>query len=133
MTAHSALKTALYSKLTASGTFNTAIGGRVYYLQAPQGAAMPCCVFSFYADNHSWDSGSEFEETYVQFSIFDSSSSSTTVGTLESNLVDLLANITLSVTGYTQVGFKRLSKRYLLDDNKIWNTIIEYRIELQKN
>lgn len=132
MTAHSALKTALYTKLTASGTWNTNIGGRVYYLQAPQGASMPCCVYSFYADTHSWDSGSEFEEVYVQFSIFDSNSSSSNIGTLESNLIDLL-NTTLTITGYTQISLKRLSKRYLIDENRIWNSIIEYRIELQKN
>ena len=132
MTAHSELKTAIFSKLTTAGTWNTNIGGRVYYLQAIQNALMPCCVFSFYADNHSWDSGSEFEEIYIQFSIFDSNSSSSNISTLESNLIDLLDNVTLTLTNFTQIGFKRLSKRYLIDENGIWQTIIEYRIELQK-
>ena len=133
MTAHSELKTSLYSKLTSISTWKTNIGNRVYYLRALQNAAMPYCVYSFYADTHSYDSGNNWEEIYIQFSIFDNNSGSTNISTLESNLINLLDGVTLTFTNYTQISFKRLSKRHLLDEDNVWQTILEYRIELEHN
>lgn len=131
MTANSELKTALYTKLTTAGTFATAIGGRVYYQRSEDSPTYPYCVYSFFADNYSFDSGAEFEEIYIQFSLFDENSSSANISSLESSLIDLLKT-TLTFTTYTQVRFQRINKRYSLSENDTWNTILEYRIEIEK-
>jgi len=133
MTAHEELKEAIFTKLTAAGDFNTNIGGRVYYGIADQPIVYPCCVYSFYADNHSFDSGNKWEEIFIQFSMFSNDSSSAGVTTLESNLIDLLDGAILSFPSFVQIQLKRLSKRYLIDSNKVWNSIVEYRIEMEHN
>jgi len=126
--AHNELKTAIYGKLTSASSFNTNIGGRVYYLQAPHSTAYPYCVFSFFSDLYSFDSGKKWEEIFIQFSIYDNSSSN--IGTLESNLIDLLRDAALTFTNFTQIDLQRTAKRYLLYTD-IFNTILEYRIEIE--
>ena len=132
MTFHNEIKTALYSKLTGSSTWNTNIGGRVYYLTAPQNPTYPYCVFSIFADSNTFDSASEWEETFWQFSIFDKDSSSGDIGTLESNLIDLLYGFELEPTNYTQIQFRREANRYIPDPLEgVYHTILEYRTEFQ--
>ncbi len=133
MTANNELKTAIYSKLTESSDFNTAIGGRVYYVRATDSPTFPYCVFSFFFDEHSFDSGNEWEEVFIQFSLYDENSSNLPVGILESKLIDLLKDVVLSFTNFTQIDFRRTNKRYLLTDDSVWNTVLEYRIELEHN
>ena len=131
MNAHEELKKAIYAKLTGAGDFNTAIGGRIYYGRADQPIQYPCAVYSFYADNYNFDSGNQWEEIFIQISIYSDESSSGTITTIESLLIDLLQDATLSFTNFIQLQFKRLSKRYLIDQDGVWNSIIEYRIELE--
>ena len=132
MTFHNEIKTALYSKLTSTSTWKTNIGGRVYYLNAPQNPTYPYCVFSIFSDDYSYDSGNAWEETYWQFSIFDKDTSSGDIGTLESNLIDLLDGFELEPTNYTQISLTRQSKRYFFDAiDGVYHTIIEYRTEFQ--
>lgn len=132
MTANSELKTALYNRLTSTSTFNTNIGGRVYFQRAEDSPTYPYCVYSIFADNYSYDSANEWEEIYIQFSLFDENSSSSNISTLESNLIDLL-DTTLTFTNFTQINLYRINKRYSLSENDSWNTIIEYRIEIEHN
>ena len=115
------------------GSGGTSYRMTVFYARALQGIAFPYCVFSFYTDNYSFDSGNEWEEVYIQFSLFDNNSSSGDISTLESNLIDLLDGATLTFTNYTQISLTRLSKRHSIDEDNIWQTIIEYRIEMEKN
>ena len=132
MTFHNEIKTALYSKLTGSSTWNTNIGGRVYYISAPQNPTYPYCVFSIFSDLNTFDSASQWEETFWQFSIFDKDSSSGDIGTLESNLIDLLYGFELTPTNYTQIQFRREAKRYFFDSLEgTYHTVLEYRTEFQ--
>ena len=134
MTQDAELKTAIYNKLKSTGDFNTNIGGRIYFQQAPDSPTFPYCVYSIYADTNSFDSGNQWEELFIQFSIFDDSKDSGAVlDGLTSNLIDLLYDATLTFTNYNQIGFWRIAKRNLFSEEKIWHKIIEYRIEMEHN
>ena len=130
MTQDAELKIAIYNKLTSTSDFNTNIEG-VYFELAPDKPTFPYCVYSIFADTNSFDSGNQWEETYIQFSIFDKNSTSVNLDLLTSNLIDLLYDADLSFTNYTQIGFWRIAKRNLYSEAKIWNKIIEYRIEME--
>jgi hypothetical protein len=134
MTAHEETKKAIYEKLTSTSTFKTLTNSRVYYGRAPQYAVFPYCVYSFYADTHSYDSGSKFETIFIQFSIFDKNNSSSGVTNIESALIDLLPNnVALNFTNFIQLGLIRLSKRYLMTEEaeQVWHTVIEYQLDIQ--
>lgn len=135
MTAHNETKSAIYTKLTSTSSFKTAIGSRVYYKKALQGATFPYCVYSFYADTHDFDSGTDFESIYIQFSLYDKSESSSNIGLLEGYLISLLEGSEFSLTNYKQLSLIRLSKRYPIveESNQVWQTIIEYRLFLEHN
>jgi hypothetical protein len=125
-----ALSSATSQTYTSGGT---SYRMSTFYVRALQGVAFPYCVFSFLTDNHTFDSGNEWEEIFIQFSLVDNDSSSGDINTLESNLIDLLDGYTFTFTNYTQISLTRLNKRHLIDGDNIWQTIIEYRIEMEKN
>ena len=133
MTQDAELKAAIYTKLTSSSDFNTNIGGRVYFGQSEDSPTFPYCVYSVFADTNSFDSGNQWEEVFVQFSIFDEGSNSINLDLLTSNLIDLLYNTTLSFSNYTQIQFVRIAKRNLYSEEKIWHKVLEYRIEMEHN
>ena len=132
MTAHAELAASIYAKLSSTGDFNTAVDGRIYYARAEDSPTFPYCVYSFYADNYSIDSGNEWEETYIQFSLYDENAESDNIDLMESYLIDLLKT-TLTFTNYTQIRLQRGSKRFHQTEDDKWNTIIEYRIEIEHN
>lgn len=133
MNAHGELKKAIVDKLTSSSSFATAISNKVYYMIAPQGTVTPYCVYSFFADTHTYDSGNDWEQIFIQFSLYHKDNSSATITILESYLIDLLKDATLTFTNFTQLQLTRLNKRYLLGEDGIWTSIIEYRIEIEHN
>lgn len=134
MTEDAELKIALYNLLKTTGDFNTNIGGRIYFKQAPDKPTFPYCVYSIFVDTNSFDSGNQWEEPFVQFSLFDDSlDDGVIIDLLTSNLIDLLYNTVLSFTNYTQISFERIAKRDIYSEEKIWHKIIEYRIEIEHN
>ncbi|GAF78978.1 unnamed protein product, partial [marine sediment metagenome] len=97
----------------------------------PDKPTFPYCVYSIFADTNSFDSGEQWEETFIQISLFDKGSNSINLDTLTSNLIDLLYDATLSFSNYTQIAFERIAKRNLYSEEKIWHKVLEYRIEMQ--
>lgn len=132
MTEDSELKTAIYNELKSAGDFNTNIGGRIYFQQAPDKPTFPYCVYSIFADTNTFDSGNQWEEPFVQFSLFDNSlDDGVILDGLTSNLIDLLYKATLSFSNFTQITFERIAKRDLLSEEKIRHKVLEYRIEME--
>jgi len=118
----------------ADRTFNTNIGGRIYFEQAPDKPTFPYCVYSFFTDTNSFDSGNQWEETFIQISLFDDTKDDgVIIDGLTSDLIDLFYGSTLSFTNYTQISFERIAKRNLYSEEKIWHKVIEYRIEIEHN
>ena len=103
-----------------------------FYYEAPQGIPFPYNVFSIYADNYTFSSSTDTEEIYIQFSLYDKRDV-TYISTLESGLIDLFDGASLTFSNYTQISLTRKSKRYSRDEDKIYQTIIEYRIVMQHN
>ena len=133
MTQDAELKIAIYDKLTSTSDFNTNIGSRVYFQQAQDSATYPYCVYSIFADDNTFDSGNQWEDVYIQFSIFDENTTSVNLDLLTSNLIDLLYGATLSFTNYTQISFERIAKRNGYSTDDTWNKIIEYKIVIEHN
>ena len=132
MTQDAELKISLYNKLKTAGDFNTNIGGRIYFEQAPDKPTFPYCVYSIFADTNTFDSGSQWEETFIQFSLFDDArDGGVVIDGLTSNLIDLLYDTVLSFTNYTQISFERIAKRNFYSEEKIWHKVLEYRIEME--
>jgi len=128
---HNELKAAVYTKLTSASTFNTNIGGRVVYGFKKEDETYPNCVFNFAEANFTFDSGDSYEDTLILINLFDNNHSSGPIGILESNLVDLLDGYTFTFTNYTQISLVRQKIKHIKDINFVFNTNIEYRIEVQ--
>lgn len=134
MTQDAELKIAIKNKLTSSSDFNTNIGGRVYFQQSPDKPTFPYCVYSIFVDTNSFDSGNQWEEPFIQFSLFDDSrDGGVIIDGLTSNLIDLLYNTVLTFDNYTQIAFERIAKRNIPTERKIWHKVLEYRIEMEHN
>jgi hypothetical protein len=132
MTQDAELKQAIFNKLKTAGDFNTNIGGRIYFEQAPDKPTFPYCVYSIFADTNTFDSGNQWEETFLQFSLFDDSKDDgVVIDGLTSNLIDLLYNTILTFSNYTQIHFERIAKRNFYSEEKIWHKVLEYRIEME--
>ena len=129
------LKTGIYNKATTAGSFNTGIGGRFYFEEAPQGAMFPFCSFHFITQTHSIDSATSFEYPVVQFNLYSKTSGSTEIGNLEQYLRDSFDYASLTVTGYSNV----LTKPYTINrlpktnDQEVWQTTVSYIMTLEKN
>jgi len=132
MTFDNEIKAAIFAKLTSSSSWNTNIGGRVYDRAAPQNPTYPYCVYLPFFHTRTFDSGNQWEQRFYQFAIFDRDTSSGDIGTLESNLIDLLYGFELEPTNYTQIDFQREDNRYFPPTiDGVLQTIIEYRMEFQ--
>jgi len=106
--------TSLYNKLisvTGAGTVYTIVGGRIYQIEAPQGVALPCLVFSISGNETETFMGTavksrqELTATFLFFFKPDSTAAVVTAMAAESALFTLLnrVSITPSDATYTSI------------------------------
>lgn len=112
-------------------TFYTAIGGRLYLDEAPQGAIFPYCTMHIIAGSYDWQFKETFEDTLIQFSLFDFSPSAVTVENAFTNLKDLFDWCTLSVSGYGFL-YMRRGRTSLTRESKIWHRSCDYNCVVEK-
>lgn len=130
------LITGIYSKFTAApaNTFYTAMGGRLYHAEAPQGATFPYTVVFAVSSEHEWTFTDTMEEVLIQFSIFTNESSATNAGAHWAKLIALYDDASLTIAGYSRVSMIRGQSRLLRDtENNIWQYTIEYECFLEKS
>ena len=121
-----------YFKAAPANTFYTAMGGRMYFGEAPQGATFPYCVMSIISSEHDWTFDDEMESVLVQFSIFTNESSAVNIGLHWSKLKSLYDDASLTVSGYTQVSLLRGQSILLREtENNIWQYAVEYECLLE--
>jgi len=135
-----ALYTAIYSKFTAEvagahNSFYTAIGGRLYFAEAPQGATFPYCVYSMISNTPEYFFNDElYEEFLIQFSLFDQDSSAGDIGTNVGYLKSLFDDCSITVASYGHLLFEREMGRLLRDaENNIWHYAVDYNVILEKD
>jgi len=106
--------TSLYNKLisvTGAGTVYTIVGGRIYQIEAPQGVALPCLVFSISGNETETFMGTavksrqELTATFLFFFKPDSTAAVVTAMAAESALFTLLNRVSMtpSDASYTSI------------------------------
>ena len=127
----------IYSKFTGStgaGTLFEDLEGRMHFAEAPQGQTYPYGVFHEISNVPSWTFDADMENYLIQFNLFDDASSgSARINTAFTSLTDLYDWCDLSVSGYSHIYMKReFSNLTRESEDKIWNYVIQYRIETEK-
>jgi len=102
--------TSLYNKLisvTGAGTVYTIVGGRIYQIEAPQGVALPCLVFSISGNETETFMGTavksrqELTATFLFFFKPDSTAAVVTAMAAESALFTLLNRVSMTPSDAT--------------------------------
>lgn len=124
--------TGVYDRLTSAGSFNTAIGGRVYILEAPQRSTFPYCVFFPVVHTPGYTFTSITEEMLLQISLFDEDESPDALETLYGYLASLMDDCTLTISGYVCESCVRESAQLARGDD-YWHHWTTYRIRAHKN
>ena len=128
----------IYQKFTDStgaGSLYADLGGRMHFTEAPQGQTYPYGVYFEISDVPSWTFDSDMESYLIQFNLFDNSTSgSAKINTASKALTDLYDWTDLSTSGYSHVYMKREFSNLIREsESKVWNFMVQYRIENQKD
>jgi hypothetical protein len=91
-----ALNTAIYSRL--AGTYTSA-GTKVYYLQAPDNAALPYIVFDYVASRDENMTQNRTKDCSMFIRAYGTTPGQ--AGTIDGQIDGRLHNVTLTVSGYT--------------------------------
>lgn len=124
-----ALRNEIYRLLkTVSGLWTN----NIFYLEAPQGSALPFCVFSEFANPYAIDSGSVYEVVYVQFALFE-----LRISPLETLVAGVKAVFDLgrekfNVSGHHVVTCMRMADLPPQKFDDVYSIVLQYKIELQK-
>jgi len=108
-----------------------ALSGEIFYQQAPDGTALPYCVFLQTAGNVFEDTADEFGESYVQISVFSSTAAQAESIAQSVHDVFFKSAADFSVTGYN-VNLCSVEGRRSLVFDDVYQEIIEIRISLKK-
>jgi hypothetical protein len=132
------LFTGLYTEFatTPASSFYTALSGRMYLEEAPQGTAFPYAVYSLVnnSPDHYWTS--RFEEATIDFNLYsDSTSGATEITQLYEKLKEQFDDCSLTVSGYSHLRFRRenawLNKLPSeIPDKSIWGYTVQYQVLL---
>lgn len=99
---NTALNTAIYSRL--AGTYTTA-GTKVYYLQAPDNAALPYVVFDYVADRDENYTANRTKNTVMFIRAYGTTPGQ--AGTIDAQIDARLHAGSVTVTGYTNFWTRR--------------------------
>lgn len=143
------LRTGITTRLIgAANTFRTAILQTVasmsyykfYFHIAPQvipgtstALTLPYCVWDLLPMNQQRDSVNKFYDALMQFRVTASTSGDceTTMGYLTDRLEDCEAS--LSITGYSIIRITAYPLIAPAQLDNVWNGVVQYKLELQKN
>jgi hypothetical protein len=124
-----ALNTAIYSQL--AGTYTTA-GTKVYYLQAPDNAALPYIVFDYVADLDENYTANRTKNDVLFIRAYGTTPAQ--AGTIDAQIDGRLHAVTLSVSGYTNFWTRRENAYSLSESDasgrKTYMAGADYRVRL---
>lgn len=128
------LTTAIYGKLSGS-TFSTAIGGRLFKGQAPDGVEYPYSVYTVVTDVPVRTFSEIYEDVLIQFSIFSIASGTTEIEDAYSNLKTLYDEKSLTITGSTLVWMRRSNTIFSVEDHitptgsqRVWAYHVDFEV-----
>lgn len=132
------IKTGIYNLFVATSgspathnSFYTAISGRQYFGEAPQGATFPYCAWGFVDKTDLINFTSDKNKVILQFDIVSNSSTSEEIGNLETYLKALYHRSSPTITGYRVVHMRWNTDRgpWRDPDNSWW--MYQARFELK--
>jgi len=129
------LTTAIYGKLSGSDLADH-IGTKLYKGRAPEDAVYPYIVFIIISQYPEKTYSEDFEVTHIQFSLFSSTSSSTEVENMYTDLKTLYDECAMTVTSSTWFYWmKRLNATLMVEDHttrsgliQAWHYAVDYEI-----
>ena len=132
----------LFNKTTGGvhNSFWLDIGGRLYNTRAPEGSALPYCVFLHVAANPDDTFTEKMDEILLQFSIFSGTQDDDTeVQNAMTHLKALFDDCSLSITGGTLVTFTRGAEGLEAEDFETpggmqsgWHYHVDYHATVRK-
>ena len=133
-----AFLTGLRTKAITSNTFSTAIGGRWYDTEAPEGAALPYAVVTNTTTLPEHTFSTNVYEMVFTCNLFSNTRGNAEIDDIFGKFVDLFEPtagagwVAITVSGYAQVMF-RMSNwfRFRADDH--WQYTIELTARIQQN
>lgn len=133
------LYAAIITKVSGSD-LSTAVGGRIYSEDAPDGAALPYVIFIDPLAEQRDTFSERIEDISLQFSAFSDSTSTVEIGGIYDNIRSLFDDATLSVSGWTNImtvfesRFKNIERTSTETGEAIlrhWD--VNYRLVVQEN
>jgi hypothetical protein len=132
----SKLQTALYNYIKTTNTFSTAIGGRFWFDNVPEGTTFPYAVGYILDQIPSRDTCDKWERFTFQLTIFQKKEASLenilSIAEKAMGLLDDCHN-SLTITGYTGIDVDRITSLPIqLDSVDFAQYVIRYSIIIQK-
>lgn len=130
----------IYSKFTATSgdppvhnSFYNAIGGRMYFQEAPQNATFPYCVWNVITNDDLLNFSSDKTDMIIQFDLHSNANTAEEVGNLYSYLNSLYHKASLSISGYRVVHFRRNNTRGPSkdEDTNWWLYQVRYLLRIE--
>jgi len=106
-----AIRIGIYSVFNTTNDFNTDVGGRLFYADAPEGTNLSedaYAVFFFVSDVDEDTFSENMKDVYVQFSLFSGDSSPAAILKMDKDLTALYKDQIFDVTGWTVVVMRRV-------------------------
>lgn len=97
-----ALLTGLMTKLTGSA-LATQVGSRIYLDEAPEGVVFPYVVFFIVTGSPNDTFKNKLDDVLIQFSLFSTSKGATEITTMYNNLIAILDDAVLTISGFTHI------------------------------
>lgn len=128
-----ALFDGIYAFANAASTFKTAIGGRFYFTEAPQGATFPYAVYSLVSNDIDYYFDGHAITPMIQISIFSQDTGAAEVVDCWDKMRARFDDAAITVTGYNSVEFRRDQARLLRDpEANVWHYATDYELILDK-
>lgn len=109
------LLAAIFAK-TAGSALSTAVAGRIFEGEAPEGSEFPYVVVSIVADSQIDTFKDSLEDVLLQFSLYSISKGLAEITGLFANLKTLFDNATLTITGSSHIIIVRQGFSTMFDD-----------------
>ena len=125
----------IYSLFAAEphNAFYTAIGGRLYYGEAPQECTKPYAVFFGVAAVPENTFTEEIDDISIQFNCYSGLSSAIEAGELLKKCRDLFDGTELTVTGNRDIKLSRELSTPAWKNGDAWITSIEFTLFMQED
>ena len=132
------LFTGIYAEFSSvpASSFYTALSGRLYLEEAPQGTPFPYGTYGLVNNSADYNFTNRFEEATIDFNLYsDSTSGAVEITGLYEKLKEQFDDVNLTVAGYSELKFRRenawLNKQPSDIPNKsVWGYTVQYGVLL---